>query len=183
MPSTLAPFGLVVWSLGFFGRHALVVLGLALIAAIGRVLQIGRAKRLPKPGYIALEIGVEVVRLAMVLAIFGDGDPLAAAKGARAWLSAPGRSSLLARLAGGLGLHWPQVLIAALVFVLVAVVANMIIFALARSTRVLALAGGLGVEAPDQKSLRLAVMLFIKNLTIIPFTVIWVWGLLAFLIR
>ena len=174
---------LLAWSLGLFGRNAPLILSLALIAAVGRTIQVGRARNWPKPAYVAFEIAVEAVRLLIVVVVIGLGDPQAGAHAIAAFVSGDGRGAALAHLASGWTHRWPQTLVALVLFAVVAVLANVTVFAIAAASPVRRLAIRVGIAGPDEGRATTAIVLFIKNLTIIPFTAVWIWGLLLFLSR
>lgn len=174
-------FGLLSWSLAFCVRHGAVIFGLALLAAVGRALQVGRGGRWPKPVYGLAEIAVEAVRLVMVLAIVGFGDPFAGARAVGGLFSGAAFGAAIGRLLGGLKAHGLAALLDLAAFAVLAVLVNLAVFAIARWAPMLAAARRLSSGNADDKSLRLAVVLLLKNLTIIPFTAVWLWGMLLML--
>ncbi len=158
-----------------FVQIAPVLLGLGLAGAVGRVLQVGRLRRASGPLRAALEIAVEGSRVVMVLAIVGAGDPIAGARALGALLQPGATSAALARLQAGWAARWQELLTAFALFALVAVGANLAIFALARAAPLRVAFVRLGGLDPDDGGLPLAIVLFVKNLTIIPFTMVWLW--------
>jgi hypothetical protein len=174
---------LLLWAWEFYVANAPVILGLAVIAAAGRALQVGPLKSWPKPAYIAFEIAVEAVRLLIVVVVVGLGDLGAGAQKFGAFFAGGEQHAALGRLATGWAHHWPETLAALGAFVSIAVILNVVVFAVSPLVPARLLAGAAGMHGIDEARSRIAVVLFIKNLTIIPFTVIWVWGLLLYLSR
>jgi hypothetical protein len=170
-------------SVRLFASAAPWILGLGLIAAAGRAIQVGPGRNWPKPAYVAFEIAVELVRLTIILVAIGGGDPLEGAHRIASFFSGPDHSEALGRLARGWGQRWAQALAALVLFAIAAGLANVATFAIAGLAPVRGLAARAGIAGADDKASKLAVVLFLKNLTIIPFTMIWLWGLLLFLAR
>ncbi len=137
-----------------------------------------------RPAYVALEIGVEGLRAVMILAIIGGGDVLAGVRSIWRFLTTPAvRDVGLSHLSGNLGLHWVDALENLAAFAVVGLIANLIIFGIASNSRVLAAVRRAGLAAPDEKARKLALVLFVKNITIIPFSAVWLWGLVLLLAR
>lgn len=170
---------LLLWSWRLYAAPA--ILGLGLIAALGRVFQLGPARMWPKAAYVALEVAVEAVRLLIMAVVIGLGDLAAGFRRTTAFFMAGDLGAALTRLGVGWMHHWPQALAAIGAFVIVAVILNVIVFAIAPLVPLRRLADAAGVPAYDDAGSKTAVVLFIKNLTIIPFTMVWLWGLLLFL--
>jgi hypothetical protein len=168
-------------SVQLFATAAPWILSLGLIAAVGRAFQVGPGRTWPKPAYVAFEVAVELVRLTIILVVIGQGDPLAGAHRIGAFFSGTGHSEALGRLAQGWGQHWAEALLALVLFVIAAGAANVVTFTIAGLGPVRGLAAALGIAKAGDKASKLAVVLFLKNLTIIPFTMIWLWELLLFL--
>lgn len=171
---------LLRWSFGLFLGAAPWILGLGLLAAIGRAIQVGPARAWPRPAYVAFEIIVEALRLLIFAVVIGLGDPVAGVRKITAFFAGAPLQAL-ARVGHGLRQHWPETLAALLLFSLVAVGANLAAFGAAALPPVRRIATAL--PGADQDRSKLATVLFIKNLTIIPFTMVWLWGLLLFLNR
>jgi hypothetical protein len=173
---------LLRWSFGLFLTASPWILGLGLLAAIGRAIQVGPGRAWPRPGYVAFEVLVECLRLLIFAVVIGLGDPAQGVRRIAAFISGGSASEALGRLGQGLGQRWPEALAALVLFALVAVVANLATFATAGLPSVRRLAAA-ALQDADQARGKLAAVLFIKNLTIIPFTIIWLWALLLYLNR
>jgi hypothetical protein len=173
---------LLRWSFDLFLAAAPWILGLGLLAAVGRAIQVGPARAWPKPAFIAFEIAVESLRLLIFVVVIGLGDPAAGIHRIAAFFSGDTASHAFTRIGQGLGRRWPEALAALGLFALVGVGANVLTFALAGAAPVRRVAAA-ALPGAEQSRTKLATVLFIKNLTIIPFTMVWLWGLLLFLNR
>ena len=173
---------LLGWSLRLFLTAAPWILGLGLLAAAGRAIQVGPGRAWPKPAYVAFEIVVEALRLLIFVVVIGLGHPAAGVHSIAAFFHDDAASHAFARIGQGLARRWPEALAALALFALVSVGANLLTFAAANLPLVRRAAAAALPDA-DQSRLKLATVLFNKNLTIIPFTMIWLWGLLLLLNR
>jgi hypothetical protein len=175
--------GLLAWAFGFFGRHILIIFGIGLLAALGRALQVSRKTAFSKAGYVAFEVVVEAVRALIIFAVVGAGDLRSGVQAIWRFLASTGdRSAALNALVHGVTLRWPTMLACFIAFSLAGAAANVAIFTGA-SALSSAAAARLGPSPDEDKARKLGIVLFIKNLTVIPFTVVWLWGLVMLLAR
>ena len=70
---SLSQFGLVKYSIDFFGIHFLLVFGAGLIAALGRAIQLGAMHEVSDGVNTLLEIIIETARIMTFLLVLGEG--------------------------------------------------------------------------------------------------------------
>ncbi|MCE6999292.1 hypothetical protein LZG04_31460 [Saccharothrix sp. S26] len=141
------------WAARFYRRHWAVVVGLSLIASVQRLLVVNRGDHVPGAVAFASEVVVLAARVLLVAVIWRSatrGERLTWA-GARSFAARHWRSLL-----------WQGVLLTA-AFLVFDVVAEQVV-------------GGLLPESARQTYL--AVLLFVKNPTVIAFTLVWWVGLI-----
>ena len=156
----------------FFKKHFLVVLGLGLIAAFGRVIQLGGFGPVSSAMNIVLEIVVESARVLLVFYVLGMAsitNGLYRIK--RFFTRKDSRKNLWRTGIQNLKSQWPLILMNFIGFSLIAWGMNYLIDLLAYQTCLyLALKQG-GILAPA--SSEWTILLFFKNLSVIPFTLIF----------
>jgi hypothetical protein len=152
------------WSLRFFVLYYPVVGALCVIAAVGRTIQVARRDALPKLGYGMLELVVEGAR---VLALF-----------AIVYFS-PLNGTLLDRFVSNVSTSVVALVYATIMMLIVAGLTNLGIAHLSKRTHVLNVVRRAGTAAADEQSLQLAASLFLKNVTVIPFTLVWLIGVVT----
>jgi hypothetical protein len=172
---------LLGWSFALFLRAAPWILALGLLAAVGRSIQVGPGRAWRKPAYVAFEILVESVRLLILVVVIGLGDPVAGARKIAAFFSGAAFEAF-GRMGYGLRQRWPEALAALVLFAFAGVAANLLTFTTAGLPPVRRVAAA-ALPGVDRSRAKLATVLFIKNLTIIPFTMVWLWGLVLLLDR
>lgn len=147
-----------------------MTLTLGLVAALGRTLQEGIAGPVSQGTFVALEILVESTRLLLVLHVLGLGSSLAG------WAALQGGVRHLrnarATVGGALRNGWRGLLLNPIGFLALAVGANIAIFALARHGSTLPMLQHCGWVAEEAGPW--VTVLFIKNLTVIPWTLVFV---------
>ncbi|MBE7177180.1 MAG: hypothetical protein INR69_12290 [Mucilaginibacter polytrichastri] len=166
-------------TLGFFRRHILLILFLGLIAAIGRVVQLGGFGPIAQRTSVLLEIAIESARLLIILFVLGISRIAEGAKRivrllrGKSWRTT-GRTVLISLRKKGL-----PVLCSLAGFALIAFVCNVLIDQLARETCLLLALKNSG--ALSASSSEWTLLLFFKNLSVIPFTLIFECVLLLWL--
>jgi hypothetical protein len=184
-PSPLqSAFSVLTWSLYFYFSHALVILGLALFAAAGRAVQIGWSARISSSTHLLLEVLVEGARLLICLAIVGDGSPAAGIRRIRRLFAKlkVNQGAASDALWGKLKARWMDLVLIVVVFSAFAYLVNFTIGSIAQSEAVLERLRGVALlnELSDE-SLGYVFVFVLKNLTIIPFTLVWWYGLYRWL--
>jgi hypothetical protein len=139
------------WAWRFYRRHWAVIVGLSLVASIQRLIVVNWTEDIPEPAALASEVVVMGARLAIVVVVWRLATPA----GRVSWQHC---RTFVAE-------HWPSLLIQCGLIMLAALVFD----------TGLEGAGALLPESAQQTYL--AVLLFIKNPTIIAFTFVWLVGL------
>lgn len=142
------------WALGFYGRHLLLIVGISLIPAAERFL--GRLADTPQPAMEILTTSARLVLLFLVVRLAIVRDPVIARAG-----SAP-----LRRHVGRFyRRHWPSLLVQLLMLGAALLVFDVI------PDQVI------GAMIPESAAaLYFAVLLAVKNPTVIAFTFVWMVG-------
>jgi hypothetical protein len=139
------------WAARFFRRHWRPIVGLSLVASVQRLVVVNWTEEVPHGLAVASEVLVAAVRLALVVVIWR-----LAVQGERMrWSNA---RAFLAR-------HWPSLVWQAVLLTLAFLVFDVGLEGV----------GALLSESASQTYL--AVLLFVKNPTIIAFTMVWWIGL------
>lgn len=141
------------WAWRFYRRHLAVVVGLSLVPSVQRLVVVGW--ELAGPVAAASEVVVMAVRLVLLVVIWR----LAVPRGPLRW------GTFAAE-------HWPSLVIQGGLLAAAAMVFN---------TGLEEVVGGLLPESTRQTYL--ALLLFVKNPTIIAFTFVWVVGMVRRLLR
>lgn len=171
-PKLLKIIDWTIHSIRFFKDNFLIIFGLGLIAAFGRAIQLGAFGAITSPENISLEVMVESARLLIFLYALGLTNIRTGAarlvqfftdkrSRARSWQSA--RQNLRTR--------WLPIIINLVVFLVLAFLINRFINHIAYETCMYAKlkAGSL----ISQQASIWALILFFKNISIIPFTLIF----------
>ena len=164
-------------SFGACVRFLPTVLGLGLVAAIGRMVQVGAAGEIPRATHLALEVAIEGARLALLLHVLGEGSMVAGGHTVARILRQPRAAWQRARAA--LRGRSPGVVLNLLAFGAIAAVANFAIFRIAGQWTALAMLKHCGWIA-DQAGPWVTI-LFLKNVSIIPWTLVFLAGLACWL--
>ncbi|MEQ8811365.1 MAG: hypothetical protein RIE59_20010 [Imperialibacter sp.] len=163
---------LLLGSLAFIRNHFVVLLGLGLVAAFGRVIQLGGLGEIPTVANWVLEVMVEGARLLICLYVLGIAN------------SRKGLSIVKRILTGRVSFkqHWPGIkqkfqaqwagiLISFTGYLAVAGVFNILIDQLAYETCLFLSLKGWGVLVDS--SSEWTILLFFKNLSVIPLTLVF----------
>src|SRR5688572_23966475 len=73
-PKSLSLFGLVKYSIDFFGIHFFFVFGAGLLAGVGRSIQLGAIHEVSAGLNTLLEIIIETARILTFLLVLGEGS-------------------------------------------------------------------------------------------------------------
>ena len=162
----------MIASLSFMKRHWIVLLALGLIAALGRVIQLGGFGEVTRSTHAMLEIAVEGSRVAMLLFVLGLANVRMGAKqivrlltgkfafrnhARQAWKKAKSR--------------WLALTISFISFAIIAFGLNLLIDQLAYETCFYLTLKREGILA--DASSEWTILLFFKNLSVIPFTLVF----------
>ena len=176
VPSVLAllqraDFGPVRRSFCLCGRFFPMVVALGLAAGIGRGLQLGAAGELSRPANLAIEFVIEGGRCTLLLYLMGRGSLAAGWSILRRILTRQAWNELGPVLRSG----WRGLAVNLAVFALLAAVANVAVFAVARNWTALAMLQHCGWVA-EQAGVWVTI-LFLKNLSVIPWTLAFIAAL------
>lgn len=156
----------------FFHSHYLIVLGLGLVAAMGRIVQLGAFGPVSSGAHIALEVVVECARILLFVYALGlthlrkglSRIKLMLTSG-KAWKEHWQKASVRLRA------EWGSLLASFVIYLLIAWVINLLIDYTAYQT---CLYYKLKVHnIIDEKSSEWVIILFFKNLSVIPLTLIF----------
>lgn len=167
-------------TLYFFKKHFIVIIGLGLIAAFGRVIQLGGFGQITTWENIVLEVVVETSRILLFLYVLG----LANIKNGvlrirRLFTRKIYQKTPLTISFQKLKKQWFFVLLNILVFIIIAWTINYLINLLAYKTCFYLTLKKDGILT--ESSSEWTILLFFKNLTVIPFTLIFDTVLLLWL--
>ncbi|AOS62061.1 hypothetical protein [Actinoalloteichus hymeniacidonis] len=146
------------WAWRFYLRHFLPIVGLSLVASVQRLMVVNWAEQIPTAAVVASEILVLGARLLLFVVLW----QLAMRNTAWHW----DNLSEFARL------HWPSLLIQGALLSVAFLVFDLL------AENVVA-----GLLAEETRSTYLAVLLFVKNPTVIAFTFVWWVGLARQMLR
>ncbi len=166
---------LLTWLLhtvGFFKRHLAVILMLGLIAAFGRVIQLGGFGEITSWMNISLEVVVESARILLFLYALGLADVRRGTlRIKRLFTDKISRRQQVRVARQTLKQHWLSVLCNVMVFLLIAAGINYLIDLLAYETCLYLSLKQDGILAADASEW--TILLFFKNLSVIPFTLVF----------
>lgn len=170
-------------SLQFYVIHAAPIVGLAAFASVGRAIQLGWETSIPPALSLGLEVVVQGARIAIFLVVLGHGSLETGIERVRQVFDTPEdkRESQFDSIWTAARRHWIDVTASVVVFAAFALVVNVAIAQVAANQSVLAFVSSLGVGIGDE-ALKTALAFFLKNVTIIPLTIVWmVVGLYGYL--
>jgi hypothetical protein len=172
-------------TLAFFFTVAPRLLALSLIASVGRLLQVGWEASLPPAGSAFLELLVGGARVAVFLLAVGNGKVGKGIEALRTIFRIPKDERdaavlLMWRNAKG---HWTAILRDITLFGIAAVVINVGIGVIAEGRTASSLLIGLGISNADGETMQNAATLFMKNLTVIPLTIVFLCGMIRYLLN
>jgi len=165
----------MVWllhSLRFFKEHFLQILGLGLIAGIGRVVQLGAFGPVGKLENIILEVLIEGARLFLIIYIVGlSSTGLGIHRIKRFFTHREKRKQFLLSTFTRFKSNWLPTLVSIVGFSIIAFSLNVLIDALAYQTCLYITLKSGGILAPTASEW--TILLFFKNLSVIPFTLVF----------
>jgi hypothetical protein len=156
----------------FFRRHFPVIIGVGLIAGFGRVIQLGGFGPVSSLMHMLLEVMIESARIALVFYVLGLANiKNGVLRMKRFFTEKENRRLLWNAGIEKLKKQWRVILINFIAFLLISWTMNYLIDLLAYKTCLyLALKQG-GILAPT--SSEWTILLFFKNISIIPFTLVF----------
>lgn len=143
------------WAWRFYRRHLAVIVGLSLIPSVQRLVVVNWDEHIPGPVAVASEVVVAAVRLVLLGVIWC----LAVPRGPLRWGTFASE-------------HWPSLVIQGGLLAAAALVFNTGLDEVVR-----------GLLPEHVQQTYLAVVLFVKNPTIIAFTFVWMVGMVRQLLR
>ncbi|MDQ3290145.1 MAG: hypothetical protein M3Q05_02525 [Bacteroidota bacterium] len=159
-------------TLYFYRKHFLTITGLGFMAAFGRVIQIGGFGEITQAVNIILEIVVESARLLLILYALGLANIKTGIRRIKRFFTHKKNKKVNWALAlENLKKQWQVVILNFLAFALIAWVLNYIIDVLAYETCLYFNLKKDGLLAPT--SSEWTIILFFKNLSVIPFTLLF----------
>lgn len=164
--------GWLLHSLRFFWHHVAVILGLGLIAAVCRVTQLGGFGQVSATYNIVLEVVIEFARILLFLYVLGFAN---VHKGwhriTQAVRSKPRLKENWQIAIWNVKKFWPDIVLSGIGFLLIAVALNYLIDLLVYQTCLYLDLMNNGILAPG--SSEWTVLLFFKNLSVIPLTLVF----------
>jgi hypothetical protein len=159
-------------SLHFFKRHLLTVVICGLVAGVGRVAQLGGFGETTPLTNGVLEVLVEGSRLFLLLFVLGGGNSIAGWRRVRLFfVNSEKRKAFILKAKTGIRSNgWP-ILFSFIGFSIIAVVLNLLIQTLAYETCLFITLKMRGILSDS--SSEWTILLFFKNLSVIPFTLIF----------
>ena len=164
-----ALFGVLTQSIRFYARYAIPIIGPGLLSSVGRAIQLGWSEYLSGMEYLLLELMVEAARVAIFLAVVGEGSFTAGVTAIKSVWNTAGYVSIWNNLKA----RWVAVIWSIAAFIIFACLVNLVINLIAHNDTVISAVRNLGFPPTKDESLRFAVLFFLKNITIIPFTLVW----------
>ena len=158
----------------------MLILGFGLIAAFGRVIQLGGFGEIPRWEHYLLEVVVETSRLMIILFVLGTTNIRRGASYFVRFFTSWTNMKTYSRVAiDRFRKHWLMLTFNFLAFMTIAFGINILIDQLAYETCLLLSLKSSGILAA--KSSEWTILLFFKNLTVIPFTLVFETVLLLWL--
>ncbi len=162
----------IAHSIGFFRNHLFTVLGLGFLAAIGRATQMGAFGPISTASDVLLEIGVESSRILLFLYVLGLTNVRTGAGSVLRLFSAGAYHHRNWRVAvQKVKSHWRALLLNLAVFLLIAWSINFLIDYTAYQTCLYTKMKASEIIADGASEW--AFILFLKNISIIPFTLVF----------
>jgi hypothetical protein len=180
-----APITILTRSLRFCFANAVAIIGLGLLSAIGRAIQVGWDESISLSLYLLLEVIVEGSRIGILLVTIGGGSLGAGITTIRriSKMSEQERETNAEPMMTTFKNNWLDVALSFVIFVIfVYLIPNIVISRIADTESVLRVVQNLGLQGLDDESLQTVIVFVLKNITIIPFTIVWMfYGLPDFL--
>jgi hypothetical protein len=162
----------IALSIGFFKNHLFTILGLGFLAAVGRATQLGAFCPISNAFDIVLEIGVELVRILIFLYALGLTDMKSGAVSVmRVFSAGANRRKHWKAAVQKLKSHWLALLLNLAAFLIIAWSINYLIDYAAYQTCMYAKMKSSQIIADGASEW--AFILFLKNISIIPFTLVF----------
>lgn len=174
-----------ITSLRFFAKFAPAILGVSLMVSFGRVIQIGWGDDLSTAAYFLLEFFVEGLRVIILLFIIGRGSVSGGIQTITSIFKMPKdeRDSAFTKMGKTFKLNWIVVLRGILFYGAAIISLNYLIGWMAGTSVAHTLLLDLGLPGSNENTLHTAATLFLKNLTVIPFTIIFQYLLVLYLLN
>jgi len=164
----------------FFKKHFLTIIGLGLIAALGRVIQLGGFGQITNWMNVILEVVVESARILLFLYVLGIANVKNGVLRIRHILThKEDRKKLLTNAIHTVKKQWLSLCLNIIGFLVIASIINYLIDLLAYETCLYLSLKSDGILA--ESSSEWTILLFFKNLTVIPLTLIFDTVLLLWL--
>src|SRR5688572_5318558 len=164
--------GLLTNTLHFFRKHFMAIIGLGLIAAFGRVIQLGGFGEITNWMNVLLEVVIESARILLFLYVLGLANVRNGVLRIKHLLThKDNRKKLLTNAIQKLKTHWFSISLNIIAFLIIAWAINYLIDLLAYETCLYLSLRKDGILADT--SSEWTVLLFFKNLTVIPLTLIF----------
>jgi hypothetical protein len=180
-----APVTILTRSLRFYFANPVTVIGLAFFSAIGRAIQLGWGDSISLLLYLLLGGIVWGSRIGIFLVAIGGGSLREGSATIRRIhkMSEQERETKAEPMETNFKNNWIDVVVGFVIFgVFVYLIPNVIISQIAETESVLRFVRNHGLQGLDDESLGTVIDFFLRNLTIIPFTIIWIfYGLSDFL--
>lgn len=172
-PKSITNFGLVKYCVEFFGRHFLFVFGAGLVAGFGRAIQLGARGEISGGINLILEIIIAMARILTFLLVVGEGSIGNGVQRVRDifHVNRAQWRSIGLNVAARLKVNWLALLINLLVYAAIAASINFAIDKIAYNTNFLSSLQNSHILVPN--TTEWIVLLFFKNITVIPFTIIF----------
>jgi len=159
-------------TISFFKKHFLVVFTLGFIAGLGRVIQLRGFGPVSPSMHLVLEVIIETARAALFLYILGSASfKMGLHRFAGLFRRGAKRAELIKLASQNLKHRWKSLLLNFVVYLLLAWVINVLIDKLAYETCFYLTMKDRGILSPN--SSEWTIILFFKNLTVIPLTFIF----------
>ena len=156
----------------FFQKHFVMIFTLGFIAGIGRVIQLKGFGEISPATNIIMEVIVESARLAMFIYILGSASlKMGLARLASLFSKSKPRKEVIKLAFANFKRKWPILLLNFVVYLLIAWVINFLIDQLAYETCLYLTMQNRGILSADASEW--TIILFFKNLTVIPLTLIF----------
>ncbi|MHA4847808.1 hypothetical protein ACX0G7_26820 [Flavitalea antarctica] len=156
----------------FFQKHFFMVLTLGLVAGIGRVIQLKGFGEISPATNIVMEVIVESARLALFVYILGSASlKMGLVRLAGFFKKTTDRKALLKLFAANFKSKWPVLLLNFAAYLVIAWGINLLIDQLAYETCLYLTMQIRGILSADASEW--TIILFFKNLTVIPLTLIF----------
>ena len=165
-------FSWLLVTLHFIKQHYKMLLVLGLIAAFGRTIQLGAFGKISALVKILLEIVIELSRVLMIIFVLGIANFRKGITKTRTFFANRQRRKQYRVTAfRTIQLQWPQMLLNVLAFAVLAFAVNYLIDLLAYQTCLYLTLKTKGIIATT--SSEWTIILFFKNISVIPFTLIF----------